>query len=182
MIAPNESVAGHSLKITSLEALDAAIARVVSLKVDYTAARAKADKEIAAVEKRHTDTLTFITDAIADVEADVREYCDAHRDELFVDKKSRSNALADFGFENTPPRVETASRKIKWADVVTRLLKLSWGKVYLKISSVTPDKNALLADREKLTPEQLTAAGIQFCQDEQFFIRPKLETAADSKS
>jgi len=44
-----------------------------------------------------------------------------------------------------------------------------------------PDKNALLADREKLSAEQLTAAGIQFCQDEQFYIRPKLETAADTK-
>ena len=42
------------------------------------------------------------------------------------------------------------------------------------------DKNALLADREKLSPEQITAAGIQFCQDEQFFIRPKPETAEDT--
>jgi len=35
----------------------------------------------------------------------------------------------------------------------------------------------LLADRDQLTPEQRAAAGIQFCQEEQFFIRPKPETA-----
>jgi len=34
---------------------------------------------------------------------------------------------------------------------------------------------------KKLLAKQLTAAGIQFCQDEQFYIRPKLETAADTK-
>ena len=44
------------------------------------------------------------------------------------------------------------------------------------------DKEALLADRQTLTPEQCTAAGLQFAQDEQWFLRPKPETAADTKS
>jgi phage host-nuclease inhibitor protein Gam len=173
---------GRRLKITSPEALDAAIARVVSLKNQHTTARAAADAEVVAVEKRHQLTLTSITDKIADEEAHVREYCEANRDTLFAEKKSRDTALADFGFEFTPPRVETASRKIKWSDVVARLLRLPWGKAYLTQAEPKPDKNALLADREQLSPEQLTAAGIQFCQDEQFFIRPKLETAASSKA
>ena len=181
MISTTENIAScRQLKITSPESLDAAIGRVVSLKINYTAARAEIDKEIAAMEKRHQAKLTAITDSIAEEEAEVRDYCEAYRSELFTEKKSRSTSLADFGFEITPPRVETASRKIKWGDVVTRLMKLSWGKAYLSVAAVKPDKEALLSDRTKLTPEQLTAAGIQFCQDEQFFIRPKLETAAST--
>ena len=180
MISTTENLGGRRLKITSPESLDAAIARVVELKNGYTTARARADAEVIAVEKRHQLVLTTFADKITDAEADVREYCEAHRAELFDEKKSRETALAIFGFEITPPRVETASRKIKWADVVARLLRLTWGKAYLTQAEPKPDKNALLADREKLTPEQLTSAGIQFCQDEQFFIRPKPETAAAS--
>jgi phage host-nuclease inhibitor protein Gam len=141
---------------------------------------------VEALTKKITDgeqanTLTSLTDKISDEEDYVRDYCDANRATLFPDKKSRETALAVFGFELTPHRVETTSRRITWKDVVARLLKLAWGKAYLTQAEPKPDKNALLADREKLTPKQLTSAGIQFCQDEQFYIRPKLETAAESK-
>ena len=158
-----------------------AIARVVALKIKYTSARATADADIVAVEKRHLSIITPILDDISNAEAEVREYCLAHRAELFPDKKSRTISVADFGFELTPHRVATASRKITWKIVITRLLRLKWGRSYLR-KVITPDKEALLADRTKLTPEQLTAAGIQFCQDEQFYIRPKLETAASTSA
>lgn len=184
MISTNENLGGSKrapLTITSPEALEAAVAQVVSLKNKSTAARAAADAEVIAVEKRHQLTLTTLAEKISDIEADVKAYCEANRTSLFTDKKSRETALAVFGFEFTPHRVETASRKITWKDVVARLFKLPWGKAYLTQAEPKPDKNALLADREKFTPEQITAAGIQFCQDEQFFIRPKPETAAEAK-
>jgi phage host-nuclease inhibitor protein Gam len=168
------------LAITSNEALDAAVAEVVRLKIKRTATRAEADEEIARLEKRFQNKLTALDDDIAAGEADVRAYCEAHQAALFAEKKSRETALAVFGFELTPPRVETSSRKITWKDVVARLLRLAWGKAYVRQPEPKPDKEALLTDREKLTPEQQTAAGIQFCQDEQFFIRPKPETAPES--
>lgn len=167
----------NQLTITSSEALDAAVAEIVRLKIKRTAVRAEADEEIARLEKRYQNKLTALDDDIAAGEARVKAYCTAHARELFGDKKSRETALAVFGFELTPPRVETSSRKITWKDVVARLLRLPWGKAYVRQLEPKPDKEALLADREKLTEEQQTAAGIQFCQDEQFFIRPKPETA-----
>lgn len=181
MIANIESTGGTPLVITSPEALDARVAEVVRFKINLTKLTAEMEAEMAAVQKRHQARLGKLQECIATAEAEISSYCNAHRAELFADKKSRETTLAVFGFELTPPRVETASRKIKWADVVTRLLRLSWGKAYLNQPEPKPDKNALLADREKLTPEQLTAAGIQFCQDEQFFLRPKPETAAETK-
>lgn len=168
------------LSITSVEALDSAVAEVVRLKIKHTEATAAKDAEVAAIEKRHQEKITLLQDSIAEMESRVQEYCTAHRGELFAQRKSRETSLASFGFELTPPRVEPASRKVKWRDVVVRLLKLSWGKAYLRVPEVQPDKQALLADREKLTPEQCSAAGIQFCQDEQFFIRPRPETAEDT--
>lgn len=165
------------LTITSPEALDVAVAEVVRLKIKHTEATAAKDAEVAVIEKKHQEKLMALQEAIAELEQRVQEYCTAHRPALFADKKSRETPLAVFGFELTPHRVETANRKIKWKDVVARLARLGWGKAYVRKPEPVPDKNALLADREKLTPEQCTAAGIQFAQDEQFFIRPKPETA-----
>ncbi len=165
------------LSITSPEALDAAVAEVVRLKIKHTEATAGKDAEVATIEKQHQARILSLQETIAELEGRVQEYCTAHRAALFPDKKSRETPLAVFGFEFTPHRVETASKKITWKEVVKRLRRLSWGKAYVRIPDPKPDKDALLADREKLKPEQLVAAGVQFCQDEQFFIRPKPETA-----
>ena len=178
MIAHTTEPGGRALAITSVEDLDTIVAEVVRLKIKLTQKTATKDAEVAAIEKRHTASTTELMERIAALEHDVQAWCEAHRAVLFTERKSRETSLAVFGFELTPPRVETSSRKIKWADVVHRLMRLPWGKAYLNTPEPKPDKNALLSDREKLTPEQITAAGIQFCQDEQFFIRPKPETAA----
>lgn len=162
--------------ITSVDSLDAAVADAVRLKIKLTAAKAARDAEVAAVEKRHQAEIMRLQEQIAEIEGPVAAFCAANRSAIFPDKKSRETPLAVFGFELTPPRVETANRKIKWGDVIERLKRTRWGQVYLR-SKVSVDKESLLADRDKLSVEQCTAVGVQFCQDEQFFMRPKLETA-----
>jgi len=170
------------LQITSPESLDATIALAVHCRINLTKATADRDAELARITQRCQPVITRIGEDIAAIETSIRDYCEANRSTLFVARKSRETSLAEFGFELTPHRVETSNKKIKWKDVVARLLRLPWGKAYVRHPEPQPDKQALLSDREKLTPEQLTAAGVQFCQDEQFFIRPKPETAADSAS
>lgn len=170
------------LNITSVEALDVAVAEIVRLKIRHTEATAAKDAEVAGIEKRHQQKITELIESIADLETRVQQYCEAHRATLFSEKKSRETSLAVFGFELTPWRVETSSKKVTWKKVVDRLKRLIWGKAYIRTPDPKPDKEALLADREKLKPEQLTAAGIQFVQDEQFFIRPKPETAQETVS
>ena len=83
------------------------------------------DAEIAALQKKHQTGISELLERISAEETDVRDYCEVHRAELFPDKKSRETALAVFGFELTPHRVETTSRRITWKDVVARLLKLA---------------------------------------------------------
>lgn len=165
------------LNICSPEALDAATSDVVRLKIKLTEATAKKDAEVAKIEKEFTTRTRPLVDDIATGEGHVQAYCLAHRVALFPDKKSRETSLAVIGFELTPPRVETTSRKITWRDVIGRLARLVWGAAYLTIPEPKLDKQALLADRELLTAEQCHAAGIRFAQDEQFFLRPKPLTA-----
>lgn len=168
-----------TLKITSPESLDSAIAEVVHQRILLTRATAERDAELARISQSHQHAITIITEIIAAKEAEVQDYCAANRQLLFPEKKSRETSMAEFGFELTPHRVETANKKIKWKDVVARLKRLAWGAAYTRQPEAQVDKQAILADRATLTPEQLQAAGIQFCQDEQFFIRPKPATAQD---
>lgn len=170
------------MKITSTESLDSHVAEAVRRKIRRVATAVRMETEIAAIQKKFAPDLAAQADAIAEIEADIQLYCEAHRAELFPDKKSRENIAAVFGFELTPWRVETAGKKIKWKDVIQRLKRLAWGGAYLRTPDPHVDKEALGADREKLTAVQRLAAGIQFVQDEQFFIRPKSEIAEDSKA
>lgn len=169
-----------TLKIGSVESLEVAVAECVRQKVEYTKAMAGRDAAVAAVQKEHQVGLTKRAEDITRLSDMIFEFCVAHRAELFVGKKSRGTDLAEFGFELTPFRVETATRKIRWKDVVERLKRLSWAGIYVRQPEPVPDKQAMLADRESLTPEQCKAMGIEFCQDEQFFIRPLLETAGET--
>lgn len=169
-----------TIKITSIESLDSHVAEVVRLKIAHTAVTAEMEEKIAGIRKEYAPKIGQVADSISDKEDSIMAYCEANREELFPDKKSRETLTAVVGFEWTPYRVETTGRKIPWKMVVKRALRLSWGKVYVRKPEPQPDKNALLADREKLTDKQLTALGVKFERDEQFFIRPKNDIATDT--
>lgn len=172
-----------TLRINSVDGCDASVAEIVKLQIQLAAAKAARDLEVSAVEKRHTKRITELQDQITAVSGDVQDYCHAHRASLFLDAKSRKTPLATYGYELTPHRVEPINRKVKLRDIVQRLLSLRpWGHVYVRYPEPTLNKEALLADRNSLTAEQLWEAGVQICQDEQFYIRPTPEMAEDTVS
>lgn len=167
------------INIQSHESLDCAVAEIVRLKIRHTEAVARMDAEIAALQKKHQTGISELLERISAEETDVRGYCEVHRAELFPDKKSRESLTAVFGFELTPWRVEPI-KKLKFAEVIERLARLPWGKVYLRQPKIQLDKEALLKDRERIKDQHCIHAGFQFSQEEQFFIRPKAETAEDT--
>jgi phage host-nuclease inhibitor protein Gam len=165
------------LEIGSVESLDATVAETVALKRSLAVVFAKLEEKKAKLDKDYAPGIGKLHALILERETAVQEYCEANRTSLFTERKSRETNAAVIGFEWTPYRVETSSRKIKWGDVVKRLRRLKWGKAYVRQPEPKVDKESLLADREKLSPVQRLAAGISFEQDEQFFIRPKSEVA-----
>lgn len=118
-----------SLKITSVDALDAAVAQACILKIHQTKTMAQMEAEIATIQKKFAPELESGLAEIAEQETSILNYCAANRVALFAEKKSRETPAAVIGFELTPPRVETSSKKTKWSDVVARLLRLDWGRV-----------------------------------------------------
>ncbi len=87
--------------------------------------------------------------------------------------------MATVGFRTEPPSVEKKG-KDTWGAIAKRLAALDWGQPYVNDPAPEVDKKALLADRAKLTEEQLDQAGIRFEADEIFYISPKSEVAEKS--
>jgi phage host-nuclease inhibitor protein Gam len=166
--------------ITSRAALDAVVADVVKLKLEYTEATACMEQEIAEVQKRHQDRLLNLGRQLESREAGVFVYCQRNRAALFLEKKSLDLLLATVGFELTPPRVEKVSGKDTFSKAAARLEGLDWGLTYVRYPDPEVNKDAILADRAKLKPEQLREAGLRIEQDEIFFIRPKSAVAEQS--
>lgn len=167
------------MRLNSIEALDATAAEVVRLKIFLTEMTAAKDAKVADLQQKFDEKALDVRQEIAGLETDCRQFCEAHRQDpaLFGGNKSRETSLCTMGFRTTPPKVATSSRRIKWADVITRLKRLAWGAAYLRTPEPSVDKEALLADRERLTDAQREQAGIRFEQDEIFFLEPKPETA-----
>lgn len=168
------------LTVLSREALEAAVSEIATLKLQHAAARTALELEIAAARERCQEQLLSLTRQIEFREARVSHYCQKHRDELFPGKKSLDLEAAIVGYRTGPPSVEKCSKKDTWRTIVRRLEEVDWGCFYLTTPDPEVDKKALLADRDRLTAAQLSAAGLRFRQDEVFFITPKSPAAAKS--
>src|SRR5580700_782838 len=168
----------RTIPVVSREALDAAVAEVATLKLQFAAAKTNMELEIARVQERHQEQMLTLAKQIEIREAGIFVYCQQRRAQLFPDKKSIDFLLATVGFRTEPPSVEKSSRKDTWSAIAQRLEALEWGARYVNTPEPEVDKKALLADREKLSLEQLSEAGIRFEQDELFYITPKSEVAA----
>jgi phage host-nuclease inhibitor protein Gam len=130
------------------------------------------------VQERHQEPMLALARQMEIREAGVFVYCQQHRAQLFPDKKSIDFLLAVVGFRANPASVEKCAKKDTWTAVAARLSSLKWGLPYVTEPAPEVNKRALLADQEKLTPEQLAEAGICFQQEEEFFITPKSEVAS----
>ncbi|HWY74069.1 MAG TPA: host-nuclease inhibitor Gam family protein [Verrucomicrobiae bacterium] len=159
--------------INSIESLDARVSEILRLRAQRAARLAELEARLAAVQEAYARPIAELDHQLLHRETAVQTYCHTHRAELFAARKSRETITAVVGFELSPHRVETAGRRVTWKTVVSALLGLGWGRPYVRHPEPQLNKDALLADRHKLTPDQLAAAGIRFAQAEQFYIRSK---------
>jgi phage host-nuclease inhibitor protein Gam len=178
MSKKDKNQAGQTIPILSCESLEVAVAEVATLKIHFAAAKADMELEIAHVQERRQEKMLSLGKQIEIREAGVFIYCQQHRAQLFPDKKSLDFLLATVGFRTEPPSVEKSSRKDTWTAIARCLETSHWGSRYVNTPEPEVDKKALLADREKLSLDQLSEAGIRFEQDELFYITPNSEVAS----
>jgi phage host-nuclease inhibitor protein Gam len=127
------------------------------------------EQEIAAVRQHYRAALTEM-DTFLHLETSWAEaWARAHPEALAADR-SLACAHATIGFCAESPRLERASRRWTWTRIAVTLAGLAWGKRYLRIPAPEVDKDALLADLDLLSTEDLRSAGLRVVQGERFFV------------
>ena len=165
--------------VSSREGLQAVVADVVAAKLLVVELTAQMEGEIAAVQGKYQERLANLARQIECDEAGAQVWAERNRGE-FGEKKSLDLVMATVGFETTPHRVDKRNSKETWGKVARRLQALGWADAYVREPDPEVNKQQLLADRTKLTPQQLAEAGLSFEQDENFFIRPKSQVLQPS--
>lgn len=148
---------------------------------DSLATYAAADARIAKINATMDEQFTRIREKYADELAELEEsrersfevvqtYCVENQEVLFSKKKSIETAHGILGFRTGTPKLSTL-KGFTWGAVQTLLERIR--PEYLR-TKVEPNKELLLADREKLKAE-LPDLGLEVKQDESFFIELKKE-------
>src|SRR6202044_3043895 len=157
--------------IQTRQQLDAVLENIAHLQCERDELYRTQENEIAAVRQRYRAPLAEMEHYL-ELETSWAESWARGNPGAFAADRSLACAHATIGFRATPPRIERASRRWTWSRIALTLAGLAWGKPYLRIPAPEVDKDALLADLDRLSPVDLRAAGIRIAQGEHFFITP----------
>lgn len=158
--------------VTSRESMSSVVSDIVALKLRIAEQTTLMEQEILAIQNKYKERLVEMGQQLEIKEAGAYIWCQSNPRE-FGEKKSIDFVSATVGYRTCPPKVSPLFSKDSDKSIARRLEALSWGEDYLSRPDPKPDKDKLLADRNRLTPEQLRQAGIKFEQEEVFYIEPK---------
>jgi phage host-nuclease inhibitor protein Gam len=163
--------------------LEALLENIAELQREREAAWQAQEAELAEVRARHRAQLTELQQLLALETSWAEAWARQHRAELGADG-ALSTAHATLGFRAQAPRIERASRRWTWSRITATLAALPWGARYLRTPEPVVDPEAIVADLDKLSREELHAAGMEVVEGEQFFLttRGVAETAKQPES
>lgn len=153
----------------------AAVGRFTEAKIALDALTAEMNAELDAVRAKYTNRGVELSNIMFEQDEMVRVWANANKDR-FDKARSIDFPRGFVGFRLGNFKVVTA-KGIRQADAAQMLARLPWGRDYVR-ESVELNKEALIADREKLTAAQTAKAGIAIVQEEHFFIEPKADEPA----
>ena len=166
--------------INSREAMCGVVADIVYHKLQHAALTNEMEQEILRIQNSFKDRLDTSAHTIETLEASAYIWCQQNP-AAFADKKSIDFTSAIVGFRTCPVKVAPLFGKDSDKSIARRLEALEWGEPYLTYPDPKPNKEAILADRNKLTADQLRQAGIKFEQEEVFYIEPKSQVVEATK-
>ena len=158
------------------EQVAALLGEATTLQITHDGVLSAMNKELDAVRAKHEPVLNNIAADIQTRLLQVETWVRANKEQLFTEPRSRTYNRAEIGLRLGQWAVATV-KGVTQKEAVKRLLKFRWGKQYVRQAETALDKAALLKDREKIKPERLLAANLEFVQDESFFFTPKTDAA-----
>jgi hypothetical protein len=170
--------------ITSREAMRVAAADLVADKLALEKLTVKIEARKLQIAREHQEEVDTLLRRIAATEGGLHAWSAIHKEDAEFDgKRSIELPCARFGFRTCPPKVETENKGEAAVNRLASVVVLDpstdepifRGEDYIRYGAPAIDKDAILADRDKIPAEALVAAGIAIKQDELFFFEPKSE-------
>jgi phage host-nuclease inhibitor protein Gam len=151
------------------EDLERCLGEYSRLTIERDALAAEMDERIRQVRASYEERLS---DLVADTETEFEMAADwaARNPEAFGARKSLDLTHGTLGYRTGMPQLKTR-KGVTWSSVLmllTTLRRTDWIR-----TKCEPDREKLLADRERLGPEWLAEIGVEVRQDETFFVEPK---------
>lgn len=160
-----------NLDVTQQQA-EEALAEYAKATSKTDAINAKMEIEITKIREKNQKELSELATTKEANFAIIESFAMVNRDELFTKKKSLEMVHGLIGFRSGNPQLKNR-KGFTWA-AVTELLK-QFLPEYTR-TKTEPDKEKLLADRDKLeVSAEFEKCGITVMQDEAFFVEPKKE-------
>ena len=132
------------------------------------AEEAALNKELAAVRAKHEAEITAFQETVELLRAQIRSWADKNPD-VFARRKSVDMVHGTCGYRTSPPSIKPAAG-------------VTWEKVKAILDSKRPDfirvvkevdKEALLAARSLMSPDDFAILGLRIHQPEEFYVDPK---------
>lgn len=156
--------------IETRERAEEVAGEIAAATINQDAIRAMMDARIQAIRDEYELELLACALILEQNMPAMQAWAEAHPD-LFPEKKSLDMVHAKVGFRIGMPKCKTL-RGFTWEKVKALLVNRNLG--YTR-TTVEVDKEALIADRDKLGADGLSARGVCVTQDETFFLEPKRE-------
>ena len=147
------------------------VENIVQLQLSRAEIESEQEREILAIRQKFRAPLAEL-DRYLLIETNWVETWAATNPNVFAEKRTLSCTHAILGFRLSPPRLERLSRKWSWSDIAAKLGEIAWGHRYLRHPAPEVNKEALLSDRQELSPAELKKVGSKVVQIDRFFIQP----------
>jgi phage host-nuclease inhibitor protein Gam len=157
--------------IQTRQQLHAVVENIVLMRAEQAGLISAQESAIAAVREKYRAPLADVDRCLQKESAWVEAWANAHPGE-FSETRVLLCPSATIGFRAASPRVACTNRKWSWSAAAQKLAETAWGSRYLRTPVPEIDREALLADQEKLSSDDLQAAGLKIVQGDQFFIEP----------
>jgi phage host-nuclease inhibitor protein Gam len=157
--------------VETREQLEQCVGELARLTIERDSLTVEMDERIRQIRAEYEQR---IADLSADIETEfdmAQDWAERNKAE-FLQRKSLDLVHGTVGFRTGTPKLKTM-RGVKWDTVLMRMTQLRMSS-YVR-TKVEPDKEKLIADREKLDGK-LAEIGCQVVQDETFFVEPKRES------
>lgn len=152
------------------------VGRLSQLQTRLNGQKCKMDAELQTVRARYEADISVADRQIEELTLELEAWASENRHEFGADRKSIVFVHGTIGFRTGTPKVKKGRKFPNLEAVADAMKQFPWARKYIKQSAPSVNKEALIADRDRVTADQLNQVGLAIVQDETFFVDPKVET------